>query len=162
MLTTVPQSSPDRRFVALALGALALLASGCAASAPETTDAEASAPVSNVEPSTAPTDEHSSGHASPEPAQMSRAVPQRQVLAVRVADGRVTDRTGSSKVPLGEKVRLRVECDTADEVHVHGYDASALCAPGVAAAITFTADIPGVFEVELENSGLALLDLTVR
>lgn len=156
----MPQLSPDPRLVALGLGALALLASGCAASAPGVADA--STPVSNVKRSTAPTPAHSTGLASPEPAEKSGAVPQRQVLSIRVTDGRVAERTGSSEVPLGEKVRLRVECDPADEVHVHGYDSSAPCAPGQAAEIAFTADIPGVFEVELENSGLALLDLTVR
>lgn len=159
----MPQpSSAGVRRVGLLLGALALLSSGCTADSADSTAASSPASTPSGEQSAAPADARSTGHASPKPAGKSQAHRQGQVLSVRVANGRVAERTGSSEVALGEKVRLHVECDTADEVHVHGYDASAPCAPGKAAAITFTADIPGVFEVELEESGLALLDLTVR
>lgn len=65
-------------------------------------------------------------------------------------------------VPLGEAVVIRVEADEADEVHVHGYDLSADVAPGSPATIELTADIPGQFEVELEQAGLLLLELTVE
>lgn len=154
-----PSSSRDVRVVGLFLGTLAILATGCAAGAPGTATSSP-APTPSGQGSAAPAGQHSSGHPSPKAAEKSSS-PVR-ALSVRVADGRVSERSGSSEIPLGEKLRLRVECDTGDEVHVHGYDASAPCAPGQAAAITFTADIPGVFEVELEESGLALLELTVR
>ena len=66
------------------------------------------------------------------------------------------------RVDLGQKVRVRVEADHAEEVHVHGYDLKADVAPGKPAVIDFTADVPGVFEVELEESSLKLLELQVQ
>lgn len=79
-----------------------------------------------------------------------------------VSGGTVTSRAGAEEHSIGERVLLVIRCDAADEVHVHGYDATAACAPGRPARLAFRADIPGVFEVELEGSGLKLLDLTVR
>ena len=66
------------------------------------------------------------------------------------------------RVELGQKVRVRVEADHAEEVHVHGYDLKADVAPGKPAVIDFTADVPGVFEVELEESGRSLFELQVQ
>lgn len=56
---------------------------------------------------------------------------------------------------------MRVTADVSDEVHVHGYDVFADVAPEAPAELTLTADIPGIFEVELESSGLVLFDLQV-
>jgi hypothetical protein len=66
------------------------------------------------------------------------------------------------RVDIGEQVRIRVQADRGEEVHVHGYDLKADVAPGRPAVIDFTADVPGVFEVELEQSGLKLLELQVQ
>jgi hypothetical protein len=66
------------------------------------------------------------------------------------------------RVELGQKVRVRVEADHAEEVHVHGYDLKADVAPGKPAVIDFTADVPGVFEVELEESSRNLFELQVQ
>jgi hypothetical protein len=66
------------------------------------------------------------------------------------------------RVELGQKVRVRVEADHAEEVHVHGYDLKADVAQGKPAVIDFTADVPGVFEVELEESGRSLFELQVQ
>ena len=49
----------------------------------------------------------------------------------------------------------------ADEAHVHGYDREAELAPGTPATVRFAADIPGVFEVELHETGTVLLSLQV-
>lgn len=83
------------------------------------------------------------------------------VIEVTVTGGSVDGGVVRTKVPVGENVTIRVTADSADEVHVHGYDLYADVAPGTAAEITFTADIPGVFEVELEGSGLQLVRLEV-
>jgi hypothetical protein len=66
------------------------------------------------------------------------------------------------RVDLGQKVRVQVEADRAEEVHVHGYDLKGDVAPGKPAVIDFTANVPGVFEVELEESGLKLFELQVQ
>jgi copper(I)-binding protein len=64
-------------------------------------------------------------------------------------------------VPLGADVELTVSADSVDEVHVHGYDFLGVVIPTTPAVLTFTANIPGVFEVELEEAGHLLLELVV-
>jgi len=54
-----------------------------------------------------------------------------------------------------------VTADVSDEVHVHGYDKKTDITAGVPGSLTFTADIPGEFEVELENAHLKIAELTV-
>ena len=51
--------------------------------------------------------------------------------------------------------------DQTDEVHRHGYDRKVDIAPGRPAVLEFTADVPGVFEVELEEASLKLVELQV-
>jgi hypothetical protein len=84
------------------------------------------------------------------------------VIEVRVVGGKPQGGVRRERVRSGETVVLRVIADVADEVHLHGYDKSADVAPGKPAQIRFTADIPGVFEVELEQRRQKLLDLEVR
>lgn len=66
------------------------------------------------------------------------------------------------EVALGTTVRLQVVGDTTDEVHLHGYDKTVDIAPGRPGNLTFKADVPGIFEVELEKRGLKLMDLVVK
>lgn len=62
---------------------------------------------------------------------------------------------------VGEEVVFTVTADTADEVHVHGYDLTVPAEPGRPATVRFQADVPGIFEVELEASHLPLTQLRV-
>jgi FtsP/CotA-like multicopper oxidase with cupredoxin domain len=66
------------------------------------------------------------------------------------------------RISRGERVRILVEADVADEVHLHGYDLTRPVAPGKPATIEFAADLPGVYEVELEQASRKLFDLEVR
>ncbi len=63
---------------------------------------------------------------------------------------------------LGDQVTIRVVSDVAEEIHVHTYDLTVDLEPNVAGEVTFTADIPGVHEVELEHSHLRLTSLEVQ
>ena len=81
-------------------------------------------------------------------------------IEIEVEDGRVDGRSEYA-VPVGERVRIEVEADVTDEVHVHGYDLMADVSPGRAAVIAFRADAAGVFEVELEDAGKLLFRLRV-
>jgi hypothetical protein len=65
-------------------------------------------------------------------------------------------------VARGRIVVITVTSDVADEVHVHGYDLMADVAPAAPATIRFTADAPGRFEIELENTGVQIAELEVR
>jgi hypothetical protein len=69
---------------------------------------------------------------------------------------------GRKQVKKDEPVTIRVTSDEADEIHVHGYDLKAELEAGVPGEITFTPNAAGVFEVELEEQGLQLLELEVR
>jgi len=53
----------------------------------------------------------------------------------------------------GDLVRLAVESDAPDEIHLHGYDITRKVRPAEPARISFRADIEGVFEVEGHGAG---------
>jgi hypothetical protein len=64
-------------------------------------------------------------------------------------------------VDKGDHVVLVVKSDVADEIHLHGYDLSRDVEAGGTARLPFTADVPGRFELELEQRGVQIADLTV-
>lgn len=68
---------------------------------------------------------------------------------------------GREKVSIGDLVELVVQTDAADSVHVHGYDLLLDLEAGSSETLRFEADIPGVFEIELEETGVLLQQLQV-
>jgi hypothetical protein len=48
----------------------------------------------------------------------------------------------------GDTVRIVVNSDTPDEIHLHGYDIYENSGPGQAARFVFRADVEGIFEIE--------------
>jgi hypothetical protein len=126
-----------RALLPLVVGSLVL--AGCAGTAPAS--------------SSPGPDSSSSGSAS------SEAAAQR--IEVEVTGGEVSGDTGRVPVPEGTHVTLVVTSDVADEVHVHGYDIESELEPGTPAELSFDATTPGVFEVELHESGTVLLSLQV-
>jgi hypothetical protein len=87
--------------------------------------------------------------------------PSARTIMITVRGGVAGGETGRVTVPRGTPVSLAVASDAADEVHVHGYDRKAEIPAGGTATVSFTANIAGVFEVELEDSKLPLLQLRV-
>lgn len=97
--------------------------------------------------------------ASPSPtASPTAAAP---TVRIQVKGGKVISGNGTHKVKQGSRVVIEIVTDVADEVHLHGYDKEVRTSPGKPARLSFTADIPGVFEVEL-HSGLLLCELQVQ
>jgi heme/copper-type cytochrome/quinol oxidase subunit 2 len=84
------------------------------------------------------------------------------LVEAKVTGDQVDTASRRVRVSRGEKVRIQVEADHAEEVHVHSYDLKKNVAPGKPAVIEFTADAPGVFEVELEEAALKLFELQVQ
>jgi hypothetical protein len=84
-----------------------------------------------------------------------------QTVQVTVTGTEVQTAERRVKVPLDGKVRLEVTADRTDEVHLHGYDRKVDIEAGKPAVLEFTADVPGVFEVELEEAGIRLVELQV-
>lgn len=146
----------SRAWRVCALAALsAVAATGCGDGGG---DSAATAP-SPTAASTAPTTVTAGGSAPSSPSTTTEAVP---VIEVTFAGGQVSGGVRRREVPLGERVRLRVTSDVADEVHVHTYDVTGAVGPGQPAEIELTATIPGQHEVELEGKGRPLLVLVVR
>lgn len=54
----------------------------------------------------------------------------------------------SIEVAKGDTVRIVVMSDTADEIHLHGYDIEKEAAPGKPARFKFKATLEGAFELE--------------
>jgi len=137
------------RAPALAVLAGALLLAGCGGgskSSSQTTTAVTTAPVRTVtaQPVTRP------------------AEPKATVITIRIKDGKPVGGITRVTVKKQQRVELVVHSDIADEVHVHGYDLHQDVEAGGTARIGFPATIQGVFEAELENRKLQILELTVK
>lgn len=88
--------------------------------------------------------------------------PTRTRVTIAVRGGRVIGGIRRVTFPKGARVELFVTSDVADEVHLHGYDRSRDVAPGAPARLLFRATTSGRFEVELEQRGLQIAEITVR
>jgi hypothetical protein len=83
-------------------------------------------------------------------------------IRITVVGGRPQGGIRRASVRKGRQVLMRVTADVNDHVHLHGYDLMVDVAPGNPATIRFVADVPGRFEVELEDSGVQIADFEVR
>lgn len=83
------------------------------------------------------------------------------VVMVTYFDGAVDAPEERVEVELGSTVGIMIEADVADDLHVHGYDMFIDVDPGTPGSVVFTADVPGVFEVELESAGTFLFEIQV-
>lgn len=83
------------------------------------------------------------------------------VIEASVVGGSVDVVADRVEIDLGSTVTIRIDADAADHIHLHGYDVLADVAPGSPAEMIFTADVPGVFEIELEDSGTFLFEIVV-
>jgi len=78
-----------------------------------------------------------------------------------VVEGSVVEPGSRVAVETGAAVHLVFSGSAAEELHIHGYDLSLEIAPGGVEVLDFTADIPGIFEVELEGAGTLVFELEV-
>jgi hypothetical protein len=102
--------------------------------------------------STAPT-QTTGGTAKP-------AAPQTQTVLVRAA----APVGGVKKLEYnkGDRVSFVVDSDTADEIHVHGYNFMKDVPAGGRVRFDFPAKIDGIFVIELENHGTQIAELQVN
>jgi len=85
-----------------------------------------------------------------------------QVIDISVDASGVVGGIADASVNLGDLVNVNISSTVSEEVHLHVYDITADLNPGETATLTFTADIPGVFEAELEGPGIQILNLEVK
>jgi hypothetical protein len=81
---------------------------------------------------------------------------------VRIRGGQPVGGVKDITVEKGDTVRLAVSSDTAEEVHVHGYDLMKDVEAGGTVRFRFLADVEGVFEIELERAHVHIAKLTVQ
>ncbi|HET6623888.1 MAG TPA: hypothetical protein VFG70_05105 [Gaiellaceae bacterium] len=84
------------------------------------------------------------------------------VVRVTVVGGAPQGGIVRATVDQGDRVRLVVTSDVADEIHLHCYDISRDVAAGGTVTLAFRATIPGRCEAELENRGVQIADITIE
>ncbi len=142
-----------------ALAFVALLA-GCGDDGDASPSTSTTAPPTTTEGSTSGPTTTDGGGLESTPT-TTTTEPDDGTIRVEFAGGQVVGGVERYPVEVGTTVRIEVTSDTADEVHLHGYDVFVDVEPGVAAVLEVQADIPGVFEAELEDSHLPLFELEV-
>ncbi len=157
--------NPQFRKVALIAASLGLLLSLFLALRPDDEeDAAGTTTVQTTTPAPTETEPATTAPATTEtepPA--TTAPPADETVTIRIAvpaDTAPTVRRFS--VRQGRKVELVIRAELTDHVHLHGYDLMADVGPGKPGRISFTADAPGRFEIELEDRRLQIGDLEVR
>jgi copper(I)-binding protein len=129
---------------------LALVIAGGGGDDEKTTTATTTTSTSTAESTTATTTEEEAKPAGP------------PTYRVRVQNAQPLGGVEKIEVNKGDQVRLVVSSDTADEIHVHGYDVMKDVEAGGVARLNFKATIDGNFEIELEDHGEQIAELTVE
>jgi hypothetical protein len=84
------------------------------------------------------------------------------VPTVVVKNGEPVDGVLGIEVDEGEQITFEVKSDVDEEIHVHGFDLSKDVSAGSSARLSFPASITGIFEVELEFSGVPIAELQIN
>jgi hypothetical protein len=82
--------------------------------------------------------------------------------AIDVVDGKPEGGVKVLEYKKGDRVELTINSDTADEVHIHGYDLMKDVERGGSVSFSFPANIDGEFEIELEDAKQQLASLRVE
>jgi hypothetical protein len=81
---------------------------------------------------------------------------------IDVVNAKPKDGVQDLKVKKNGEVHLTVNSDTADEIHVHGYDLMKDVPKGGSVKFDFKASIDGGFVIELEDHKQTLANLAVE
>ena len=74
--------------------------------------------------------------------------PEPEISRIRVRGGTVVGGVQRVEATKGDTVRIVVNSDTPDEIHLHGYDIYENSGPGQPARFVFRADVEGILEIE--------------
>jgi hypothetical protein len=66
------------------------------------------------------------------------------------------------EIENGDRAMIDVTADAADHAHLHGYDIEKDVGPGQTAKFRFKADLEGVYELELHDSGAQIAEIRVN
>ena len=92
----------------------------------------------------------------------STSAPSKLDATITVQAGAPKGGVQDLKVKKGGDVHLTVNSDTADEVHIHGYDLHKDVEKGGSVTFDFPAKIDGRFVIELEAARQTLANLSVE
>ena len=166
-LTGHPHTPTARRAAATAL---ALLLTGCASGsgaggAPSAPASSAAASPSPAEPTPSTGSSPASPVPQPSTPTPSASTPSAPTAADATVDIRLSggkaDKVQTVRAKAGQLVVIRGTSDTAESLHLHGYDKSLELQPGKPAELSFTADVKGVFEIETHESEQLVAKLAV-
>jgi hypothetical protein len=90
------------------------------------------------------------------------SAPKRLDATVKVVKAMPAGGVQSLDVKKGGTIHLVVQSDTADEIHIHGYDIHKDVPRNGSATFDFPAKIDGVFVIELENHKQQIASLKVE
>jgi hypothetical protein len=124
-----------------------------------------SSPSPTARPTESPTDGATTQGPQPSPTGPDAVEVEIEVEEGRIqleVEGRRQPVPGRVEVAQGERVSIKLEADSAQEVHVHGYDLFVNVIEAGERTIQFPANAPGVFEVELEDTHELIFELEVR
>jgi ABC-type glycerol-3-phosphate transport system substrate-binding protein len=142
---------PALMLVAVVAGALAV--AGCGGDSSQSTAETATVattPATTAETTTTDTTTTASTPSKP------------TTITVVVKQGRPQGGIQRPTVKQGDNVVLVVRTDSGEAVHLHGYDIEKPVTPGTPVRISFTAKLPGRFEVELHPMDALLAVIEVR
>jgi hypothetical protein len=84
------------------------------------------------------------------------------VPTIVVENGRPVGGVRSLTYIKGDQIRLQVDSDVGDEIHIHGYDLSKEVEAGGSVRFDFPATLEGIFEAELEGRSEQIAELRVN
>jgi len=145
-----------RRLTVVLCAAAALLAAGFALASCGGDDDVGTTETTTLTRPTIPTTTDTTATAT------TTEVAQLRIVRVQVVEGAPQGGIVRETVQKNDRVVLVITSDVADEVHLHGYDVTRDVSAGGTVRLPFTASLPGRFEVELEDRGAQIADLTVQ
>lgn len=92
-----------------------------------------------------------------------QAPPERVVIDVTIADGRVTPVNQQVQATVRQPIIIRVTSDADDELHVHATpDHTFAVKPGPLQSFQFEVEVPGKVDVELHRLHRVVATITVQ
>jgi hypothetical protein len=85
-----------------------------------------------------------------------------EVPTITIKDGKPVGGEQEIEVDKGDTIRFKVKSDADHEIHLHGYDIAKDVEAGGQVTYELTADIDGIFEIEIEDLKEPIAELRVN
>lgn len=168
MRTVRPRRLGVRAPAGILLAVTALVALSACGNSNEPTGGATSPSTSSTTPSSTPSETTPSESPSSEPSDTPSATPtdtpKPAKVRIKVEAGVVTGAPETLQVSVGQTVRITITSDVPEELHVHGIEQSLDLPAGEKQILEFVVPADpgaGLYDVELETSGLPLFKIQV-